>query len=75
LADDQARVMNRKYERWEEFFDEAELMCANAFKYNEDDSEVYADAQQIKVSFVWLVIRLWGNWKLMARKFWIFTDT
>ena len=25
-------------------------MCSNAFTYNEDDSEVYKDARQIKVS-------------------------
>lgn len=49
LADKQDRMMHRKYETWEEFFDEAELMCSNAFQYNEDDSEVYADATQIKV--------------------------
>jgi hypothetical protein len=43
-------MMARKYETWEEFFSEVELMCTNAFTYNEDDSEVYKDAQQIKVS-------------------------
>lgn len=41
--------MARKYDTWEEFFAEVELMCANAFAYNEDDSDVFKDAQQIKV--------------------------
>lgn len=42
-------MVARKYDSWEEFFAEVELMCSNAFTYNEDDSEVFKDAQQIKV--------------------------
>ncbi|KAK8850478.1 hypothetical protein IAR55_004396 [Kwoniella newhampshirensis] len=38
----------RRYETWQEFFDDMELMCNNAMEYNEDFSEVYKDAQQIK---------------------------
>jgi hypothetical protein len=45
----QNRMLSRKYEMWEEFFVDADLMCSNAFTYNEDDSEVYKDARQIKV--------------------------
>lgn len=43
-------MMARKYETPDEFLGELETMCANAFTYNEDDSEVFKDAQQIKVS-------------------------
>jgi hypothetical protein len=42
-------MLSRKYETWEEFFNEVDLMCANAFTYNEDDSDIYKDAKQIKV--------------------------
>ena len=42
-------MISRKYETWEEFFTEVELMCNNAFTYNEDNSDVYKDAKQIKV--------------------------
>ena len=42
-------MLSRKYEVWEEFFADVDLMCSNAFTYNEDDSEVYKDARQIKV--------------------------
>lgn len=41
--------MARTYLTWEQFFDDVELMCNNAMLYNEDDSEVYRDALQIKV--------------------------
>jgi len=43
-------MLSRKYQTWEEFFVDVDLMCSNAFTYNEDDSEVYKDARQIKVS-------------------------
>ena len=46
----QDKMVGRKYETWEEFFDDCELMCANAMEYNEDASEVYQDALHIKVS-------------------------
>jgi hypothetical protein len=41
--------MARTYQTWEQFFDDVELMCSNAMVYNEDESEVYCDARQIKV--------------------------
>lgn len=41
--------MARLYETWEFFFEDVELMCANAMLFNEDESEVFKDAQQIKV--------------------------
>ena len=40
----------RKYEKWEEFFDDVDLMINNAMIYNEDESEVFKDAEQIRVS-------------------------
>lgn len=43
-------MVGRKYETPEEFFGELEIMCNNAFTYNEDDSDVFKDAKQIKVS-------------------------
>jgi hypothetical protein len=43
-------MVGRKYEAWEQFFDDVELMCSNAMEYNEDGSEVFIDAQQIRVS-------------------------
>ena len=42
-------MVARFYGTFEQFFDDLDLMCANAFTYNEDDSEVFRDAQQIKV--------------------------
>jgi hypothetical protein len=45
-------MLSRKYETWEDFFADIDLMCSNAFTYNEDDSEVYKDARQIKVSIL-----------------------
>lgn len=42
--------MARTYQGWEQFFDDVVLMCDNAIVYNEDDSEVYRDAYQIKAS-------------------------
>jgi hypothetical protein len=53
----QDKMVGRKYETWEEFFDDCELMCANAMEYNEDASEVYQDALHIKVSHT--MIRAW----------------
>ena len=44
-------MLSRKYEAWEDFFVDVDLMCSNAFTYNEDDSEVYKDARQIKVGY------------------------
>jgi hypothetical protein len=45
-------MLGRFYETWEAFFADVELMCANAMLYNEDASEVYRDAEQIKVGFL-----------------------
>ena len=49
LSEIESRMINRAYQTWEEFFEEVELMIANALVYNEDGSEVFRDAQQIKV--------------------------
>lgn len=46
-------MVGRKYETVDEFFGELETMCNNAFTYNEDDSEVFKDAKQIKVCDPW----------------------
>lgn len=42
-------MVGRKYETVDEFFAEIETMCNNAFTYNEDDSDIFKDAKQIKV--------------------------
>ncbi len=43
-------MMSRTYQTRDQFFDDIDLMCNNAMLYNEDESEVYKDAVQIKVS-------------------------
>lgn len=43
-------MLARRYDTWEEFFEQVELMCNNAMQYNEDESDVFRDAQQIMVS-------------------------
>lgn len=43
-------MIARTYQTWEQFFEDVELMCNNATLYNEDESEVYRDALQIKVN-------------------------
>lgn len=43
-------MVARKYESSDQFLDDVDLMCKNAMTYNEDDSDVFRDAQQIKVS-------------------------
>jgi hypothetical protein len=43
-------MLGRIYMNTEEFCRDVELMCDNAMQYNEDYSEVYQDALQIKVS-------------------------
>lgn len=45
----QTKHAGRRYDSWEEFFDDMELMCNNAMEYNADGSEVFQDAQQIMV--------------------------
>lgn len=42
------RMMTRRYHNSEEFFLEVERMCDNAMLYNEDESEVWRDARQIR---------------------------
>lgn len=44
--------MARYYISKEQFYDDVELMCRNAIAYNEDDSDVNRDAQQILVSAI-----------------------
>lgn len=53
--------MSRKYETWEEFFDDVDVMCSNAMEYNEDGSEVYQDAQHIKVSTAMRSLCRWND--------------
>ncbi|ORX41076.1 Bromodomain-containing protein [Kockovaella imperatae] len=48
LSNIESKMVARLYNTHEQFFDDLDLMCANAFTYNEDDSEVFRDAQQIK---------------------------
>lgn len=38
----------RRYDSADAFFDEIDLMCDNAMQYNEDNSEVWRDARQIR---------------------------
>lgn len=45
----QTKHAGRRYDSWEEFFDDMELMCNNAMEYNADGSQVFQDAQQIMV--------------------------
>ncbi|OCF31781.1 hypothetical protein I316_06588 [Kwoniella heveanensis BCC8398] len=47
LEEIEAKQLGRRYESWQEFFSDVELMCTNAMEYNEDESEVYQDAKQI----------------------------
>ncbi|WVR08581.1 hypothetical protein IAU60_005636 [Kwoniella sp. DSM 27419] len=48
LEEIESKQMGRRYEGWQEFFDDVNLMCNNAMEYNEDASEVYNDAREIK---------------------------
>lgn len=41
-------MITRRYHSSEEFFVEVERMCDNAMLYNEDESEVWRDARQIR---------------------------
>ncbi|WVQ95513.1 hypothetical protein IAU59_002610 [Kwoniella sp. CBS 9459] len=47
LEEIESKQVGRRYESWQEFFSDVELMCTNAMEYNEDESEVYNDAKQI----------------------------
>ncbi|TYJ54395.1 hypothetical protein B9479_004983 [Cryptococcus floricola] len=51
LEEIEAKHSGRRYETWEEFFDDLELMCNNAMEYNEDESAVFQDAKRIKDMF------------------------
>ncbi|EIW69929.1 hypothetical protein TREMEDRAFT_68376 [Tremella mesenterica DSM 1558] len=48
LTEIEDRMLGRRYEKWEEFFEDVDLMINNAMIYNEDESEVYKDAEQIR---------------------------
>lgn len=43
----QDRMIQRTYQTYQEFYDDLGLMCRNAMTYNEDESEVFKDAQHI----------------------------
>ncbi|ODN99502.1 hypothetical protein L198_03346 [Cryptococcus wingfieldii CBS 7118] len=51
LEEIEAKHSGRRYETWEEFFDDLELMCNNAMEYNTDESAVFQDAKRIKDMF------------------------
>lgn len=42
------RMVSRRYDSSDLFFADVELMCDNAMAYNEDESEVWSDAHQIR---------------------------
>ncbi|KAL7422928.1 hypothetical protein Q5752_002225 [Cryptotrichosporon argae] len=48
LSEIEARMIARRYDTTDQFFADIELMVGNAFAYNEDGSDVYRDALQIK---------------------------
>ncbi|WRT70655.1 uncharacterized protein IL334_007653 [Kwoniella shivajii] len=48
LEEIESKQLGRRYESFEEFVYDIDLMCKNAMEYNEDGSEVHRDAQQIK---------------------------
>lgn len=48
LNDLETRMMARRFDSAEHFFEEAERMCDNALLFNEDGSEVWRDAHQIR---------------------------
>ncbi|WVQ70702.1 hypothetical protein IAR50_000224 [Cryptococcus sp. DSM 104548] len=51
LEEIEAKHSGRRYEDWEELFDDLELMCNNAMEYNTDESAVFQDAKRIKDMF------------------------
>lgn len=50
-------MVARRYETTEQFMDDIDLMCKNAMHYNEDDSDVFRDALQIKVCLGFICAR------------------
>nr|XP_019008138.1 uncharacterized protein I206_07306 [Kwoniella pini CBS 10737]OCF46919.1 hypothetical protein I206_07306 [Kwoniella pini CBS 10737] len=48
LEEIESKQVGRRYESFQEFADDIELMVKNGMQYNEDGSEVYRDAQQIR---------------------------
>ncbi|WVQ63277.1 uncharacterized protein L199_001428 [Kwoniella botswanensis] len=53
LEEIESKQVGRRYESFQEFVDDIDLMCQNGMEYNEDGSEVYRDAQQIKEILSW----------------------
>ncbi|WWC92244.1 uncharacterized protein L201_007198 [Kwoniella dendrophila CBS 6074] len=53
LEEIESKQIGRRYDTFQEFADDIELMCRNAMEYNEDGSEVYMDAQQIMGILAW----------------------
>ncbi|WVQ85899.1 hypothetical protein IAT38_008067 [Cryptococcus sp. DSM 104549] len=48
LEEIEIKQTGRRYETYQEFFDDMELMCQNAMEYNADESEVFRDAKEIQ---------------------------
>jgi hypothetical protein len=48
LLDIENRMIARRFETADHFFDEIDKLCANAEAYNQDHSEIWIDAQQIR---------------------------
>ncbi|WWD08343.1 hypothetical protein V865_006455 [Kwoniella europaea PYCC6329] len=53
LEEIESKQVGRRYESFQEFVDDIDLMCQNGMEYNEDGSEVYRDAQQIREILSW----------------------
>ncbi|WWC72539.1 uncharacterized protein I206_106501 [Kwoniella pini CBS 10737] len=53
LEEIESKQVGRRYESFQEFADDIELMVKNGMQYNEDGSEVYRDAQQIREVLHW----------------------
>nr|XP_018259645.1 uncharacterized protein I303_07713 [Kwoniella dejecticola CBS 10117]OBR81803.1 hypothetical protein I303_07713 [Kwoniella dejecticola CBS 10117] len=53
LEEIESKHIGRRYESFQEFAEDIELMCQNGMQYNEDGSEVYRDAQQIREVLQW----------------------
>ncbi|KAH8835525.1 Bromodomain-containing protein [Flagelloscypha sp. PMI_526] len=45
------KIKQKKYESVQQFADDVELLCSNAFKFNEDGSDPYKDAKRIQIKF------------------------
>ncbi|WVW80887.1 hypothetical protein I302_102878 [Kwoniella bestiolae CBS 10118] len=53
LEEIESKQIGRRYESFQEFVEDIDLMCQNGMDYNEDGSEVYRDAQQIREILSW----------------------